>query len=159
MPVDPQQTLYYRKSRFSTRLPDFYLYSASHYWLRKTGPDEYRVGLTRFATRMLGDFVEIDISVQPGEELSEGQPIGWIEGFKALSDVYCVASGTFIERNRALDTNPDLLDKDPYDTGWLFSYNGTAPASAVDVQGYVALLDTAIDKMLEAQKRDDKPPC
>lgn len=159
MPIDPQQTVYYRKGRFSTRLPESYLYAPSHYWLRESAPGEFQVGLTKFATRMLGDFVEMEISVQPGHNLTQGQTIGWIEGFKALSDIYCVAEGTFIRRNEALDSNPDLLDKDPYDTGWLFSYNGTTPRGAVDVGGYVALLDAAIDKMLEAEKTDEKPQC
>ena len=159
MPIDPKQTVYFRKGRFSTRLPVSYLYSASHYWMRPTESGVVQVGLTKFATRMLGDFVEMEISVQPGEKLQEGQTIGWIEGFKALSDIYCVANGSLIGRNQALDSNPDLLDKDPYDTGWLFSYNGVVPSGALEVSQYVELLDAAIDRMLESQKTDEKPQC
>jgi glycine cleavage system H protein len=86
-------TLYYRRARFSTRLPRRLLYLPSHFWLYRVNQGHWRIGLTRFATRMLGDLVEYHFEVQPGAAVCSGDAIGWIEGFKAVSDVYCAISG------------------------------------------------------------------
>jgi glycine cleavage system H protein len=137
----------YRRSRFSTRLPTDRTYTASHFWLAELEPGLWRVGFTRFATRMLGDLVEHGFEVKPGEPLELGQTIGWLEAFKAITDLYCVGVGTFAGANAALDTDPTVFDKDPYGDGWLYTFRGTPDPSAVDAAGYVALLDLAIDKV------------
>ena len=85
--------------------------------------------------------------VKPGSAVSLGETIGWVEGFKATTDLFCVASGSFGQTNTELETDPTLLDGDPYGKGWLYTIEGEADASAVDAQGYVALLDLAIDKI------------
>ncbi len=66
----------------------------------------WRVGFTKFATRMLGDFVEHAFEPKVGDPVTVGQTIGWVEGFKALTDLYCVADGTFAE----LRTRADLAE-------------------------------------------------
>ena len=65
MPVDPSNTVYYRRARFTTRLPKTYRYALSHFWLQELEPNLYRVGITHFATRMLGDFVECEFKKMP----------------------------------------------------------------------------------------------
>ena len=100
----------YRRSRFATRLPAGHRYTRSHYWLKQDDAGHWRVGLTTFATRMLGDLVECMFAVEPGESVGLGQTIGSIEGFKAISDVYAVASGRFVGANEALDTLPEDED-------------------------------------------------
>jgi glycine cleavage system H protein len=152
MPIDPKQTVYYKRARFTTRLPTPYLYTPSHCWLKLTEPGVYRIGLTKFATRMLGDFVECEFRVSPGECVSVGESIGWIEGFKALSDIYCVADGAFLARNGDLDATPTVVDTDPYDRGWLYEVRGEPAENTTDVGGYVAHLDLTIDRMLAAEK-------
>ena len=79
MPVDPKQTIYFKQARFTTRLPKHYLYAPSHYWLREIEAGVYQVGLTRFASRMLGDFVEIGFECQPGDPVQTGEVVGSIE--------------------------------------------------------------------------------
>ena len=74
------QSVYYHRSRFTTHLPVDRRYSPSHYWLLEEEPGTWRVGLTKFATRMLGDIVEFDFSVAPGAEIGVGDEIGTIEG-------------------------------------------------------------------------------
>ena len=142
------ETLAYRRARFGTRLPTDRLYTRSHYWLLEAEPGLWRVGFTKFATRMLGDVVEYQFDVQSPSNVDVGQKIGWIEGFKAVSDIYCVAAGTFDGSNHKLRQDITLLESDPYDSGWLYAVVGRPPPDGVDVNGYVTILDATIDKML-----------
>lgn len=158
MPIDPQQTVYYKKSRFTSRLPIQWKYSPSHYWLREVEPAVWQVGLTKFATRMLGDLVEHNFEVQPGSKVAVGQIIGSLEGFKAITDVFCVVEGVFSGGNRALESDLTLMDTDPYDAGWLYAMRGAPDQSIMDVHGYMALLDATIEKMVQQQRQED-PAC
>ena len=72
MASDEEEPLRYQRSRFTTCLPQGRLYTASHDWLLEEEPDRWRVGLTRFATRMPGDPVEFDIEVAPVEPATIG---------------------------------------------------------------------------------------
>jgi glycine cleavage system H protein len=137
----------YRRSRFSTQLPTDRRYTPSHFWLLEVEPGLWRVGFTRFATRMLGDLVEHGFEVKPGETIEPGQTIGWIEAFKAITDLYCVGTGAFHEANALLEQDPTVFDGDPYGAGWLYSFRGEPDPNTVDAQGYTALLDLAIDKI------------
>jgi glycine cleavage system H protein len=152
------ETIYYKRSRFSTRLPWGRCYTSSHYWLLEEEPNLWRVGFTKFATRMLGDLVEYVFSVPPGETVEIGQAIGSVEGFKAISEVYSVAAGEFLGENPELEGDITLVDTDPYVQGWLYKVRGRPEPSSVDVYGYVAVLDATIDKMLrsrnESRERD-----
>ena len=85
----------YRRSRFSTKLPSDRLYTPGHFWLREVEPGLWRVGITRFAQRMLGDLVEYGFEVKENQTFELGDIIGWIEAFKATSDIYSPADGTF----------------------------------------------------------------
>jgi glycine cleavage system H protein len=116
-------------------------------------PGEFRIGMTKFATRMLGDFVEMQFTVAVGDKVEIGQPIGTIEGFKAVSDIYCVADGVFLGANPRLDTEPTLLEREPYSNGWLYRVQGERPLAALDVHGYIGLLDATIERMLLEQQQ------
>jgi glycine cleavage system H protein len=147
MEYNPAEFVPYKRSRFQTRLPKGQLYTQSHFWLAEMEAGLWRIGLTRFATRMLGEVVEHGFEVKPGDVVKVGQTIGWVEGFKALTDVYCVANGTFVGGNPDLDADTTLLDKDPYHRGWLYQVRGTPEPNALPVEGYIQLLDATIDKM------------
>jgi len=159
MPIDPQKTVYFKQARFTTRLPREHTYSASHYWLHELEPGLWRVGLTKFATRMLGDLVEHEFRPSPGEPVAVGDAIGWIEGFKALSDIYCVAGGEFAGGNPELQRDLTRVDADPYDTGWLYQVRGEPEPGALDVEGYVAHLTGTIDRMLAEQQQVEDEHC
>ena len=148
MPIDPAETLYYRRARFSTRLPRARFYLRSHYWLEEREASVWRIGLTRFATRMLGDLVEYSFDLQPGDRVEVGQNIGWIEGFKAVSDLFCAVTGNFVRANPALERDTTLVDNDAYNAGWLYEVRGEPDADRLAVDGYVNLLDATIDRML-----------
>ena len=142
------EPLRYKRSRFSARLPRDRRYTPSHFWALEYEPGRFRVGFTKFAKRMLGEIVELGFEVKPGEPVALGQVVGWVEAFKAVSDLYCVVDGAFVEANPALDADPSLLDADPHGEGWLYAVSGTLDAAAVDAEGYAGILDAQIDKML-----------
>ena len=141
-------TIYYRRSRFSTSLPVGRRYSPAHYWLLDEGDGHWRVGFTRFATRMLGDIVEFDFSVTPGAPIAVGDEIGSVEGLKAVTTVYAVGAGQFAGEGTALRADVTLAESDPYEGGWLYRLRGRPADDTVDVHGYIAILDATIDKML-----------
>ena len=147
----PYEVLPYKRARFATRLPKDRFYTRSHYWLREVEPALWRVGLTKFATRMLGDAVEYQFDVQPGGRLELGQKIGWIEGFKAVSDIYSVAEGDFGGTNAELGQDITLIESDPYGSGWLYQVSGRREPDSVDAGGYATILDATIDKMLASR--------
>lgn len=151
MTVPEANALPYKRARFGTRLPADRFYTRSHYWLLESGPGVWRVGLTKFATRMLGELVEYQFEVQPGGLIQTGAKIGWVEGFKAVSDIYAVAQGEFGGVNPELSADITLLESDPYGRGWLYKLEGSADAERVDVYGYVAILDATIDRMLASR--------
>lgn len=156
MPIDPSLTRYYRRARFTTRLPIKYSFAPSHFWLESLEPNLYRIGLTHFATRMLGDFVECEFTTELTSSIELGQSIGWIEGFKALSDIYSVINGVLVESNEGLKMNPGWMDRDPYGRGWLFIARGVPDPRIVDAEGYESLLDIAIDRILSQEEQEGK---
>jgi glycine cleavage system H protein len=110
------------------------------------------VGLTKFATRMLGEVVDHGFEVSPGAAVKPGQVVGWVEGFKAISDLFCVGQGEFASCNLALQARVTLISADPYGQGWLYQFKGEPDARCLDVEGYRAILDDTIDRILENQK-------
>jgi len=138
----------YRRNKFATRLPEDRLYTPAHFWLRAVEPGRFQVGFTRFATRMLGEVVEFDFEVAAGSPIEAGQVIGWIEGFKAVAELYTPLSGSFLGRNPELQDRIGEIHSKPYDQGWLYSVAGDAPRDAFDAEGYAGFLDGTIDRML-----------
>lgn len=143
--------LRYRRARFSTRLPLDRVYSPAHFWLREIAPMTYEVGYTRFATRMLGDFVEMAFEVTPGTTISRGQTIGWIEGFKAASDIIAAADATFRGTNPTLEADITTIESDTYGSGWLYTMEGELPPDVLTAEEYAGLLDGTIDAYMAGQ--------
>ncbi len=148
------KTVHYKRSHFVTQLPADFLYSPSHAWLARQPGELWRVGLTKFATRMLGEMVDCGFEPKPDSPVAGGQIIGWVEGFKAISDIYCVLDGTFSGANAALKENITVINQDPYGAGWLYEARGQPDAKCMDVKSYITLLDTTIDRILEKQKAE-----
>ena len=146
------QTSFYKRSNFVTHLPVECLYSPSHFWLAREEGGRWRIGFTKFATRMLGEIVDHQWEKDVGAAVHSGEIIGSIEGFKAISDIYCVADGMFRGGNAALRDHIELVGKEPYGAGWLYVVEGTPDAKCVDAEAYRSLLDTTIDRILAKQK-------
>jgi glycine cleavage system H protein len=147
----PLNFIRYKHSRFTARFPETFRYSKSHYWMSpvEDQPGQWRVGFTKFATRMLGELVDCDWKVPLEGPVEPGQIIGWVEGFKAASDVFCVMNGQFAGGNDFLKQDACIVKTDPYEQGWLYAINGQPEAESLDVHGYIEHLDSIIKKMAE----------
>lgn len=156
----PLNFVRYKHARFSARFPDTFRYSRSHYWMAPVEGDEglWRVGFTKFATRMLGELVDCDWQVAEGGAVSQGQNIGWVEGFKAASDVFCVMEGSFAGGNPVLKQDACIVRSDPYEQGWLYAVRGEPEPESLSVQEYIELLDATIRRMAETTHAEDSPP-
>ena len=92
-------------------------YTKDHEWIRVEGNEAY-VGITEFAQRELGDIVYIDIPSM-GQEVSKDAVFGAVEAVKTVSDLFMPVSGTVTEKNDKLDSQPELVNTDPYGDGWM----------------------------------------
>lgn len=143
------ETVKFKRSRFIAHLPKDYLYSPAHFWLHEAEPGLWRVGLTTFATRMLGEIVEFDLETATGSTVKTGEVVGWIEGFKATSDLFCVVDGTLQGANPEALEDAEKVCNDPFRSGWLYAVRGTPDPQATDIDGYLQLLGETIDTMEE----------
>lgn len=150
------EELYYRRLLFRTRLLGDRLYTASHFWLQEQETGIWRVGLTKFASRMLGDVVEMGFDVPEGATIAIGDTIGWFEGFKAKTDLFSVAEGVFLGGNPVIRDRIALVDDDRYRRGWLYEVRGAREPQAMDLHAYAALLDETIDRMRSSYYKE--PP-
>ena len=143
--------LRYRRCRFVAALPLDYLYSPSHFWIARQADGTWRVGMTKFATRLLGETVEMGFSIGIGSTVAQGQVLGWVEGFKSVSDLCAVVQGTFLGGNPGLGTDISQINKDPHGAGWLYAAAGEPDAGCLPAKGYARILDAAIDRLRQAQ--------
>ena len=104
-------------------------YTNEHEWIRVEGDIAY-VGITDYAQEQLGDIVFVDIPTV-GETLEAGEVFGTIEVVKTISDLFLPVEGEVLEQNEALEENPELVNKDPYDEGWLIKMK---PVELKDVE-------------------------
>ncbi len=92
-------------------------YTKDHEWIKLEG-DTAKVGITEFAQRELGDIVFIDINTV-GQQLGANEIFGTVEAVKTVSDLYLPVSGSILEVNADLESNPELVNEDPYGKGWM----------------------------------------
>jgi len=97
--------------------PNEYLYSRDHEWVRVEG-DVAVLGITDFAQEELGEVVFVDLPTV-GQACSPGDEIGTIESVKAVGVLYTPVEGEIIEVNDATADEPELLNDDPHNEGWL----------------------------------------
>ena len=92
-------------------------YTKDHEWVKIEG-DTAIVGITDFAQSELGDIVFVDVE-SVDEELNAGEVFGSVEAVKTVSDLYLPISGKIIEFNEELESEPELVNTDPYGKGWI----------------------------------------
>jgi glycine cleavage system H protein len=92
-------------------------YTTEHEWIKPEG-DHYVVGITAFAQDQLGDIVYVELP-KVGDRLEAGKPFGVIESVKTASDLYAPVSGEVVEVNGALTDQPQAVNDDPYQGGWM----------------------------------------
>src|SRR5216110_3596248 len=99
-------------------VPDDLYYTESHEWVRVEG-ENARVGITDHAQAELTDVVYVELPKVGAKATAKGQ-IAVVESVKAASDIYAPVKGTVVEANKALETDPGLINREPYGQGWIF---------------------------------------
>ena len=116
--------------------PDLH-YTAEHEWVRRTGDNTVRVGITDFAQSALGDVVFVQLP-DVGTELTAGESFGEVESTKSVSDLFAPVSAKVVAVNSDLDGNSQLVNSDPYGAGWLIDLEVDGESFEQDI---TALLD------------------
>ncbi|WP_420577101.1 glycine cleavage system protein GcvH [Ekhidna sp.] len=98
-------------------IPSDLHYTKDHEWVKIEG-DIATVGVTDFAQGELGDIVYVEIETE-GESLDAGEVFGTVEAVKTVSDLFMPVSGEVIEVNGDLESNPEVVNSDPYGDGWM----------------------------------------
>lgn len=98
--------------------PDNLRYTKDHEWIRLEEGNVAVVGITDFAQRELGDIVYVDVPTI-GKALQAEEVFGTVEAVKTVSDLFLPLSGTVTEINPALESQPELVNSDPYGAGWM----------------------------------------
>ena len=99
------------------KIPAELKYTQDHEWVRVEGETAI-IGVTDFAQGELGDVVFVEIETE-GEHLGKGDTFGTVEAVKTVSDLFMPVGGQVVEVNPALADEPELVNKDPYITGWM----------------------------------------
>ena len=119
--------------------PENVKYTKDHEWILVEG-NTATIGITDFAQRELGDIVFIDINTK-GKALASEEIFGTVEAVKTVSDLYLPVAGTITEINPALESNPELVNSDPYGQGWMIKMTINNPADAENLMSASAYKD------------------
>jgi glycine cleavage system H protein len=123
-------------------IPDNLKYTKEHEWIKIDG-DQGTIGITEFAQKELGDIVFIEVETV-GETLDIEEPFGTIEAVKTVSDMFMPVSGEVLEFNEALESNPEIVNKDPYGEGWIIKIKINDQAQLddlLDADGYNEVIE------------------
>jgi glycine cleavage system H protein len=116
-------------------------YTKDHEWLKVDGDFAY-IGITDHAQHELGDIVFIEVETV-GETLAKHESFGTIEAVKTVSDMFMPVTGEVLEFNEALTTNPEIINQDPYEKGWVIKIAFSDAAEIgelLDAAQYAALI-------------------
>lgn len=111
-------------------------YTKDHEWIKIDGAKAY-IGITEFAQGELGDIVYVDVTTV-GQEVAQEQVFGTIEAVKTVSDLFIPITGTILEVNPMLDSQPELVNTDPYGEGWIVKIS---PNNVSDIDGLLSADD------------------
>ena len=116
-------------------------YTKDHEWVLLEG-NTATIGITDFAQHELGDIVYVDINTK-GKALSAEEVFGTVEAVKTVSDLFLPAAGTITEINPALESQPELVNSDPYGEGWMIKMTVDNPADIeklMNAEAYTTLV-------------------
>ena len=111
--------------------PQHLRYTESHEWIRDDG-GVYVVGITEYAAEQLGDVTYVELP-ETGEELEQDDEAATVESIKAASEVYTPVGGRVVDVNDRLNENPEIINKSPYDEGWIFKLEDVLVAEFDDL--------------------------
>ena len=110
-----------------SEIPDDRKYSRDHEWVRLEDDGSVLIGITDHAQQALGELVYVE-GPEAGQSFAQGDACTVVESVKAASDVYAPVAGELVEINVALADEPELVNQDPYENGWLIRLSPAAPA-------------------------------
>ncbi len=122
-------------------LPGELYYSASHEWARSQN-GTVKIGITDYAQDQLGDIVFVELP-QIGDSFDKGAEFGTVESVKAVSELYMPVGGEIVAVNQALEDAPELVNTDPYTSGWMLEVKPQNPSEMNDLltgEGYLETL-------------------
>lgn len=99
-------------------IPEELKYTKTHEWVKADPDGSVTIGVTYHAQSLLGDMVFIELP-EMNREFQQGSEMAVLESVKAAADVYCPLSGAVTEVNQALQNEPELINQDPYNKGWI----------------------------------------
>ncbi|RCW37396.1 glycine cleavage system protein GcvH [Marinilabilia salmonicolor] len=112
-------------------IPEKLKFTKDHEWVKIEG-NVATVGVTDFAQSELGDIVFVEIETED-EDLEKEEVFGTIEAVKTVSDLYMPVAGKIIEVNEELESQPELVNKEPYEGGWMVKIEMADPDQADDL--------------------------
>jgi glycine cleavage system H protein len=121
-----------------SEIPSDLYYTEDHEWVRRTGDDTVRVGITDFAQAALGDVVFVELPDVDAGVIAGGE-FGTVESTKSNSDLFAPITAKVVAVNGEVADSPELVNTDPYGAGWL-----------IDLQLDAASLSEALDGLLDA---------
>ena len=122
-------------------IPTDLKYTKDHEWI-KFDDDLATIGITDFAQGELGDIVYVEIETL-NDNLNAEDVFGSVEAVKTVSDLFMPVSGEVIEINEALEDNPEIVNEDPYGSGWMVKVKCDNPIKSddlLDAEAYKALV-------------------
>jgi glycine cleavage system H protein len=120
-----------------TNIPEGLRYTKDHEWAKLEGK-RVRIGITDHAQTELTDVVYVELPAI-GKNFKQGEPIGTVESVKAVSEIFAPVSGKVVEGNKTLADQPEVVNKDPYGSGWMAILEASDPAemnALMDATGY-----------------------
>jgi glycine cleavage system H protein len=124
-----------------SELPNNLRYTKDHEWARRNKDGTITVGITAHAVEQLGDITAVSLP-ELGSTIAAGDRFGDVDSVKAVSDLYAPLGGEVVELNKALDDEPEVINDDPYERGWMIRVRPT------DERDFDKLLDAAAYKKL-----------
>jgi glycine cleavage system H protein len=121
--------------------PENLRYTKEHEWISVDG-NVATVGITEFAQGELGDIIYVDID-SIGKSFDADAVFGTVEAVKTVSDLFLPVAGTISEKNPLLDSQPELVNQDPYGDGWMVKMTLSDPSQIdglMDAAAYKALI-------------------
>jgi len=123
----------------SITIDDSLLYTESDEWVKVEGEKKARVGISDYAQKQLKDIVGIDLP-NVGDEVEKGATLAVLESVKATAEVYSPVKGKVLEVNERLLDEPELLNKEPYDSGWIALIDAEKVEGLMDHKKYAEAL-------------------
>ncbi|MEY4313826.1 MAG: glycine cleavage system protein [Actinomycetota bacterium] len=108
-------------------MPESLRYTKEHEWVQEISPNKFRIGITDYAQAALGDIVYIQLP-KIGAEVLANAVCGEVESTKSVSEIYAPITGKVILVNEKLDTNPEIINADPYGNGWIAEIEISTPS-------------------------------